>query len=138
MLWFLCHYILDKQSQAETYSVMIECLQSLSWISLRGYYIVLDHEFRFFSLSVFYRSWSCRIVLINSMCRIATEPFTADENLREMPLRSLIRAFTRNVLNPKWTDYVNEMSHSSPTDVPQSVRHQHQKWKLVLHNFSVK
>lgn len=101
------------------------------------------HSFRswvrgFFSLSVSYTSWSCRIVLINLMCRTATKPFTADKNLREMPLRSLITAFTRKVLNPKWTDYVSAVSHSSPTDVLQSGRHQHQKWKPVLHSFSVK
>lgn len=101
------------------------------------------HSFRswvrgFFSLSVSYTSWPCRIVSINLMCRIATDPFTADKNLREISLRSLTRGFTIKVLNPKCTDYVNEVSHSSPTDVPQSVRHPHQKWKLVLHNSFVK
>lgn len=65
--------------------------------------------------------------LINLTRRTETDPFTADKNLREMPLRSLVTAFIRKVLNPKWTDYVSEVSHSSPTDVLQSGRHQNQK-----------
>lgn len=44
---------------------------------------ILHHFSTWVFLSVFLtRSWSCRIVLINLMCRTATDPFIADENLR--------------------------------------------------------
>ena len=50
---------------------------------------------------------------------IATEQFTVDKNLREMPLRSPITAFIRTVPNMKQAHYVSEVAHSSPTNVLQ-------------------
>lgn len=52
-------------------------------------------------------------------CTIATEQFTVDKNLKEMPLRSQITTFIRMVLNMKWADDVSEVAHSPPTHVLQ-------------------
>lgn len=50
---------------------------------------------------------------------VATEQFTVDKNLREVPLRSPVTAFLRFVLNMKWVDHVSEVANGSPTNIPQ-------------------